>query len=123
MLKVSKKRHRWKDWIDDRRVCKVLENAAEGLAWAWNVDKKKSPETFPVNTWYQFVQIEEQLENKPIVRKGIKVPPPPPSSGLDATLVTFGVAAKQKETARRAFHRSATQAGFFEIAQDRLPSP
>jgi hypothetical protein len=78
MLKVSMNRHRWKDWIDDRRVCKVLENAAEGLAWAWNVDNKKSPETFPVNTWYQFVQIEEQLENKPIVRKGIKVPPPPP---------------------------------------------
>jgi hypothetical protein len=52
--------------------------------------------------------------------KGASLPPP---SGLDAMLVSFGVAPKQKETARRAFNRSATQAGFFEIAQDRLTSP
>jgi hypothetical protein len=77
MLKVSKNRHRWKDWIDDRRVREVLKDASEGLAWAWKLDKK-SPDTFPVNTWYQFVQIEELLENKPIVRAGITLPPPPP---------------------------------------------
>lgn len=52
--------------------------------------------------------------------KGASLPPP---SGLDAMLVSFGVAPKQKETARRAFNRSAAQAGFFEIAQDRLTSP
>ena len=77
MLKVNKDQHRWKDWIDDRRVRDVLEDATGGLAWAWNLDKK-SPKTFPVNTWYQFVQIDERLKNKTIARKGIKAPPPPP---------------------------------------------
>src|ERR1017187_1609236 len=47
----------------------------------------------------------------------------PPASGLDATMGSLGVAAKQKENARRAFQRSATQAGFFEFAQDRLVYP
>lgn len=52
--------------------------------------------------------------------KGASLPPP---SGLDATIVGFGVSAKQKETARRVFQRSAEQAGFFEIAKDRLTYP
>jgi hypothetical protein len=47
----------------------------------------------------------------------------PPASGLDATIEEFGVSAKQRETARRAFQRSAMQAGFFEISQDRLTYP
>jgi hypothetical protein len=47
----------------------------------------------------------------------------PPASGLDATMGSLGVAAKQKENARRAFQRSATQAGFFEFLQDRLVYP
>lgn len=47
----------------------------------------------------------------------------PPSGGLEATIVGFGVAAKQKETARRVFQRSAELAGFFEIAKDRLTYP
>lgn len=47
----------------------------------------------------------------------------PPLSGLDATVGNLGVAAKQKETARRVFQRSATQAGFFEFGQDRLVYP
>lgn len=47
----------------------------------------------------------------------------PPSSGLDATIVGFGVSPKQKETARRVFQRSAELAGFFEIAKDRLTYP
>jgi hypothetical protein len=47
----------------------------------------------------------------------------PPSSGLEATIVGFGVSAKQKETARRVFQRSAELAGFFEIAKDRLTYP
>lgn len=47
----------------------------------------------------------------------------PPSAGLESTIVNLGVAAKQKETARRAFQRSAEQAGFFEIAKDRLTRP
>ncbi len=47
----------------------------------------------------------------------------PPASGLEATFVEFGVSPKQKETARRVFQRSAEEAGFFEIARDRLTSP
>jgi hypothetical protein len=47
----------------------------------------------------------------------------PPASGLDATIVGFGVSPKQKETARRVFTRSAELAGFFEIAKDRLTYP
>jgi hypothetical protein len=52
--------------------------------------------------------------------KGASLPPP---SGLEATIVGFGVSPKQKETARRVFHRSADLAGFFEIAKDRLTHP
>ena len=52
--------------------------------------------------------------------KGAALPPP---GGLDATMGSLGVAAKQKETARRVFQRSATQAGFFEFGQDRLVYP
>lgn len=52
--------------------------------------------------------------------KGASLPPP---SGLEATIVSFGVAPKQKETARRVFQRSAEFAGFFEIAKDRLTYP
>lgn len=52
--------------------------------------------------------------------KGSALPPP---SGLDATMGSLGVAAKQKETARRVFQRSATQSGFFEFGQDRLVYP
>ncbi len=47
----------------------------------------------------------------------------PPASGLEATFVEFGVSPKQKETARRVFQRSAEEAGFFEIAKDRLTYP
>jgi hypothetical protein len=52
--------------------------------------------------------------------KGTLLPPP---GGLESTIVGFGVSPKQKDTARRAFHRSATLAGFFEISQDRLTLP
>jgi hypothetical protein len=52
--------------------------------------------------------------------KGASLPPP---SGLEATIASFGVAPKQKETARRVFQRSAELAGFFDIAKDRLTYP
>lgn len=70
-------RHRWKTWITDRRVRQVLEEGAKGLQWAWKVDKQDR-KRFPVNTWFLFVQIDEQLKNKPVVRRGIKLPTPPP---------------------------------------------
>jgi hypothetical protein len=47
----------------------------------------------------------------------------PPTSGLEAAMVTMGVAQKQKERARQVFQRSAKQAGFFGYGNDRLVMP
>lgn len=47
----------------------------------------------------------------------------PPVSGLEAAMVTLGVAPKQKDKARQVFQRSAKQAGFFEYGSDRLVMP
>jgi hypothetical protein len=47
----------------------------------------------------------------------------PPSSGLEAAMVTFGVAPKQKDKARQVFQRAAKQAGFFGYGTDRLVMP
>jgi hypothetical protein len=63
--------------MEDGRVRGVLEEAAKGLKWAWAIDRK-TPKDFPVNTWYIFVQIDEQLSNAPVARKGIKIPRPAP---------------------------------------------
>jgi hypothetical protein len=73
---VGKNQQRWKNWVDDR-IRGVLEEAAKDLEWAWKRDKELS-RSYPLNTWYQFVQIEEQLQNQPKVHKSIKLPPPPP---------------------------------------------
>jgi len=76
-LTVIANRHRWKAWITDRRVRQVLEEGAKGLQWAWRIDRE-SPKRFPVNTWYLFIQIDEQLRNAPVARTGVKIPRPPP---------------------------------------------
>lgn len=47
----------------------------------------------------------------------------PPTSGLEAEMVQMGVAKKVVDRARQYFVRSAQQAGFFAIAQDRLVMP
>jgi hypothetical protein len=47
----------------------------------------------------------------------------PPQAGLEAALVTFGVAQKQRERARQVLQRSAQQAGFFQFGTDRLVMP
>ena len=47
----------------------------------------------------------------------------PPSSGLEAAMVTLGVAPKQKERARQVFTKSATQAGFFAYGPTKLVAP
>jgi hypothetical protein len=47
----------------------------------------------------------------------------PPTSGLEAAMVTMGVSQKQKERARQVFQRSAKQAGFFGYGNDRLVMP
>lgn len=47
----------------------------------------------------------------------------PPASGLEAVMVSLGVAQKQKDKARQVFQRSAKQAGFLEYGPDRLVMP
>jgi hypothetical protein len=53
--------------------------------------------------------------------RGKQLPPRP--HGLEQAFVRFGVSQKQKEAARLAFDKSATQAGFFAAGQDRLIEP
>ncbi|SRR5713101_846731 len=76
MLRVSKNQHRWKGLLSPR-IQSVFEEGAKGLEWAWKQDKKH-PDSYPINTWYLFAQIEEQLQNHPKIRKSIKLPPPSP---------------------------------------------
>jgi len=47
----------------------------------------------------------------------------PPTNGLEAALVSLGVAQKQKERARQVLQRSAQEAGFFQFGTDRLVMP
>jgi len=47
----------------------------------------------------------------------------PPSTGLEAALVSLGVAQKQRERARQVLQRSAQEAGFFQFGNDRLVMP
>ncbi|MDP9054058.1 MAG: hypothetical protein M3N93_07105 [Acidobacteriota bacterium] len=60
-----------------------------------------------------YKQVYEQFKNASL----------PPNNGLEATMVSFGVAVKQKSNARQVFHRSATQAGFFAFGPNRLVPP
>jgi hypothetical protein len=52
--------------------------------------------------------------------KGYTLPPP---KALEREMMSFGVAPKQAERARRAFERSAQQAGFLMQGSDRLVKP
>jgi hypothetical protein len=47
----------------------------------------------------------------------------PPRLGLEQAFVRYGVSPKQKEAARQAFEKSASQAGFFTAGSDRLVEP
>lgn len=47
----------------------------------------------------------------------------PPASGLETAMVGLGVSPKQKDKARQAFQRSATEAGFFAFGPNRLVLP
>src|SRR5258708_5905230 len=47
----------------------------------------------------------------------------PPDTGLEAAIVSLGVAQKQRERVRQIFRRSAQQAGFFQFGTDRLVLP
>lgn len=52
--------------------------------------------------------------------RGATLPPP---MGLEAEMVTLGVASKQKDKARQVFARAAKQAGFLDLSPDRLVIP
>jgi hypothetical protein len=47
----------------------------------------------------------------------------PPSAGLEAKMVSLGVAVKQKDKARQVFQRSAKEAGFFAYGATKLVYP
>jgi hypothetical protein len=47
----------------------------------------------------------------------------PGNDGLETHIVKLGVAPKQKDKARQVFQRSARQAGYFSIANNRLAAP
>ncbi|GIK87289.1 MAG: hypothetical protein BroJett026_27700 [Betaproteobacteria bacterium] len=49
--------------------------------------------------------------------------PLPPQAALERALVAFGVGQKVTDKARQVMLRSARQAGYFELSQDRLTSP
>jgi len=49
--------------------------------------------------------------------------PLPPQAGLERAITGFGVGAKVADRARQVMLRSAKQAAFFELAQDRLTAP
>jgi hypothetical protein len=53
--------------------------------------------------------------------KGRQLPPRP--HGLEQAFIRFGVTPKQKDNARWAFDKSASQAGFFAAGNDRLIEP
>ena len=53
--------------------------------------------------------------------RGRQLPPRP--HGLEQAFLKFGVAPKQRKSARIAFDKSATQAGFFPNGNDRLIEP
>lgn len=62
----------------------------------------------------------------PLFRAGFdkfKGSPLPPMAAIERQFEQLGVAPKQKDKARQVFMRAAKQAGFFEIAADRLISP
>jgi hypothetical protein len=57
---VSKNQHRWKSSLGND-ICGVLDEAAERLAWAWEVDMRY-PRSFPMNTSHAFDEIDEWIK-------------------------------------------------------------
>jgi hypothetical protein len=47
----------------------------------------------------------------------------PPTKALEREMIALGVSSKQADKARQAFDRSARQAGFFDMGDDRLVRP
>ena len=58
---VGKNQHRWKKSLNSD-ICRVLDNAAKRLKWAWGVDMKDGSKSYPVNTDYAFYEIKEWID-------------------------------------------------------------
>lgn len=75
---VGKNQHRWKSSLGED-ICGVLDDAAERLAWAWEVDMKY-PRSFPMNTSYAFDEIDKWIKEcqrggePKVERKGLPNP-------------------------------------------------
>jgi hypothetical protein len=83
MLKVLKNQHRWKNSLG-AEACRLLEEGAETLKWAWGLDQQ-DPKSYPQNTGIAFHQIKGQIgkgERPSAKRKRFRLcnPPPPPKS-------------------------------------------
>lgn len=78
--KVGRNQHRWKLSVSDH-ARRVLEESAQRLKWAWEIDKK-DPKSYPLNTDYAFAKIERQLsrdtgEESQIEPQARELPPRP----------------------------------------------
>jgi hypothetical protein len=58
---VGKNQHRWKKSLD-KDICRVLDDAAKRLEWAWGVDMKAGSKSYPENTDYAFCEIKEWIK-------------------------------------------------------------
>lgn len=86
MLKVLKNQHRWKNSLGPE-VCRVLEEGAETLKWAWGLDQQQDPKSYPQNTGIAFHQIKGQIgkgerpgQSAKRKRFRLRNPPPPPKN-------------------------------------------
>lgn len=92
MLSVGKNQHRWKMWVTSSEICRLLDEGAETLKWAWAIDKQDS-KSYPQNTGNAIYQLKEQIQDflspkkQPIVRKRSKLIIPPPAPKCFAELV------------------------------------
>lgn len=60
-----------------------------------------------------FAKVYENFKGRPL----------PPQAGLERALIGYGVGSKVVKNARQVLMRSAKQAGYFELSQDRLTAP
>jgi hypothetical protein len=58
---VGKNQHRWKKSLNGD-ICRVLDDAAKRLEWAWGVDTEGGSKSYPVNTHYAFYEIKAWIE-------------------------------------------------------------
>ena len=74
MAIVAKNQHRWRK-CPPPEITKVLNKYAKSLSWAWDHDRKY-PKDFPINTWWVFVQLEDQLKDDGKPKPKARLPKP-----------------------------------------------